>query len=652
LGRIKSLEPLKLRVFGLLIARLPDDNCKAMPQDQLRTAIDALRARLQDELEAQLTSFTERQEQAIDEARRAAETETEQRWTAKVDAVRAEWAARLETEVAGAKGEAERRFVAEVARLRAEAERATVEAGERARMQAEQAAAQARTAAEQASAQAIARVRGEAEQAAAQLAEKARVEAEQAAALVSARIRAEVEQATAVVAARVRDEADQEIESERQRGIALLDAERERSSADLDAERQRASAALDAERQRVEAERQAERQRHEADRLSERQRFDAERQQFRTERQRFEIERQQFALERDRLTAELEETETTRSRGGQIDADLQRLEAELAAEREQMHELNDALRGANESLRRVEGALEQERQGRASDAAAQAQSSAAAATALSVTQARAAERDLQLAAVERLFGAMRAMDQATSLTAILGALVEAAAAEAPRAALFIASGDHLQGWKALGFTGVEIANQRLSAGDDGLLSLVMDRGEAVATSEDQGVASPGFAALPPGRAAIGVPLAIAGEPVAVLYADDGGGGDQPAPAPWPEAVQILASHAASCLAHVTATRTAQAMRFAGGDAVADDESSAKRYARLLVSEIKLYNEGAVRVGRENRDLLSRLRGEIERARRLYEERVPAEAGHHASYFHQELVQTLADGDAALLGEPA
>jgi hypothetical protein len=84
---------------------------------------------------------------------------------------------------------------------------------------------------------------------------------------------------------------------------------------------------------------------------------------------------------------------------------------------------------------------------------------------------------------------------------------------------------------------------------------------------------------------------------------------------------------------------------------ADDDTSARRYARLLVSEIKLYNEGAVRVGREKRDLLQRLRPEIERARRLYEERVPDAVGARGQYFQQELVQTLADGDAARLGEP-
>ena len=83
----------------------------------------------------------------------------------------------------------------------------------------------------------------------------------------------------------------------------------------------------------------------------------------------------------------------------------------------------------------------------------------------------------------------------------------------------------------------------------------------------------------------------------------------------------------------------------------NDVQGARRYARLLVSEIKLYNEAAVRAGREQRDLLQRLRAEIDRALKLYEERVPAAVGGRHAYFQQELIQTLADGDAALLGAP-
>jgi len=82
-------------------------------------------------------------------------------------------------------------------------------------------------------------------------------------------------------------------------------------------------------------------------------------------------------------------------------------------------------------------------------------------------------------------------------------------------------------------------------------------------------------------------------------------------------------------------------------ATEDEIQSARRYARLLVSEIKLYNEGAVRVGRERRDLRARLGDEIDRARRLYEQRIGTAVPDRETYFHQELVQTLADGDPSL-----
>ena len=101
----------------------------------------------------------------------------------------------------------------------------------------------------------------------------------------------------------------------------------------------------------------------------------------------------------------------------------------------------------------------------------------------SVTAARAAERDAQLESVERLLGALRSLDTADSLTQILERIVQAAAVEAPRAALFIVSGDQLQGLRASGFEHVDIGSERLPATGSGLLALAVDRREAVATSD-------------------------------------------------------------------------------------------------------------------------------------------------------------------------
>ena len=84
------------------------------------------------------------------------------------------------------------------------------------------------------------------------------------------------------------------------------------------------------------------------------------------------------------------------------------------------------------------------------------------------------------------------------------------------------------------------------------------------------------------------------------------------------------------------------------DGSAEEDTSARRYARLLVSEIKLYHEEAVVEGRRDRDLATRLGGEIARARVMFEQRVPSHVRERTDYFRDELVRTLANGDASLL----
>ena len=384
------------------------------------------------------------------------------------------------------------------------------------------------------------------------------------------------------------------------------------------------------------------------------------------ESMRLRVEAEQAAAESTtRVRQELEDA---------LDEERQRAAAQLAAERQQLSTERDrvqqelqrarqqleSLKSDTEALRsareKAETALEDERRARELDAKRQEQTASAAA------EARVAERQVQLAVVERLLGAIRSLDAGRSLSQVLSALLTSAAAEAPRVALFVMNGNEIKGWKAEGFA-VDAASLQVSSNDEGLLPDAVRRGEPVVTS-DAGPAAPSFANLPADRAAIAVPLLVGGQPVAVLYADDASEGEPQAPASWPEAVQILCRHASVNLAHLTAARAADAMRRSvapptaapagpGGTAApAEDGNSARRYARLLVSEIKLYNEAAVRLGRQKRDLLVRLKPEIDRARRLYEQRISSAVDSRGALFQQELVQTLADGDPALLGGSA
>ncbi|HXW04036.1 MAG TPA: hypothetical protein VD833_02300 [Vicinamibacterales bacterium] len=574
-----------------------------MPDDFFRSAFDTLRSRLQAELDSQLTALEERQAEAIARARQDAETESERRWSARLEETRAEWSTRLETDLAAAMEEAARRSEAEALRARIESEQALAEVRDAAGREWEQRLQDERTRAQQAAdhgQEQIDQIRSDLARTGAEL----------------ARVRQELERAEEQTARRVED-----LERER----TALAEERHH----LEEAHTGAIAALQAERTTLLADRTT--------LLSD---LEHERRRLRE----VEAARDQALTARAAAAAAFE--------AARADLDHNRSDAEASLERERAR-----VRGLEASLAETRSALDAARR-EAREAATTAEAELHRAQAAQ-TDARVVERQWRVAVVERLLTGAKAMSAARSLSDTLAALVSAASAEAPRAALLIVNGPRLQGWRAEGFAGTAPAMIHASLDDGSAIAEAARTGEAVSTSA---APAPRFSGLPSDRLGLAVPVTVGGHAVAVLYVDDGGGGEAEAPGSWPEAVQLLGRHASACLAHLTAVRTAQAMRAAPVAPVAaaptatsarsaEEDASARRYARLLVSEIKLYNEGAVRVGREKRDLLQRLRSEIERARRLYEERVPPAVGARGEYFQQELVQTLADGDAALLGEP-
>lgn len=80
------------------------------------------------------------------------------------------------------------------------------------------------------------------------------------------------------------------------------------------------------------------------------------------------------------------------------------------------------------------------------------------------------------------------------------------------------------------------------------------------------------------------------------------------------------------------------------------QNDARRFARLLVSEIKLFNAAKVNDGRRNYDLYDRLKDEIDIKRKIYDRRVPPAVAANFDFYYEELVQTLAEGDPAKLGK--
>jgi hypothetical protein len=77
-------------------------------------------------------------------------------------------------------------------------------------------------------------------------------------------------------------------------------------------------------------------------------------------------------------------------------------------------------------------------------------------------------------------------------------------------------------------------------------------------------------------------------------------------------------------------------------------NKAKRFAKLLVEEIKLYNQAKVSEGRSTKDLYDRLKDDIDKSRATYDKRY-GQSVKDVDYFNQELVRILADNDRTILG---
>ena len=117
-----------------------------------------------------------------------------------------------------------------------------------------------------------------------------------------------------------------------------------------------------------------------------------------------------------------------------------------------------------------------------------------------------------------------------------------------------------------------------------------------------------------------------------------------APAPAPPAVRPAAAAPAppapappTAVADTSVRPSRGARRLAGplapleGD---DRREEARRFAKLLVSEIKLYNEKAVLDGRAHGDLYDRLKEDIDRSRQMYDERIPEDVRANTNFFYE------------------
>jgi hypothetical protein len=115
--------------------------------------------------------------------------------------------------------------------------------------------------------------------------------------------------------------------------------------------------------------------------------------------------------------------------------------------------------------------------------------------------------------------------------------------------------------------------------------------------------------------------------------------------PAAEVVEIASAHAASAAAPAAATDPLAGL----SPEDADVHRKAQRFARLLVDEIKLYNQAKVAEGRRNKDLYDRLKEDIDKSRGTFQKRYGNTVAASGDYFQHELVRSLAEDDISIMG---
>lgn len=295
-------------------------------------------------------------------------------------------------------------------------------------------------------------------------------------------------------------------------------------------------------------------------------------------------------------------------------------------------------------------------------------------------------------ATDLLNAAVASVQDATAQTDILKSLLDGATKFSERAGLMVVRGTTATGWQARGFDDNDSFKLLTVDCSKGLCERVLHNRAPSAAAADE--FDHGFVQRfgPPADGnVVLLPLVIKEKVAAMMYAD---GGDKGAAGLDSSALELLvrttglwleilsfrklgtsehhaaheippapahASAVASAAPAVAAVAPAAEPKPAGAIQVApppsqpaatggEDEirNKAKRFAKLLVEEIKLYNQAKVSEGRSTKDLYDRLKDDIDKSRATYDKRY-GQSVKDVDYFTQELVRILADNDRTVLG---
>jgi hypothetical protein len=264
--------------------------------------------------------------------------------------------------------------------------------------------------------------------------------------------------------------------------------------------------------------------------------------------------------------------------------------------------------------------------------------------------------------VNDLAGWARAVARADSPADVFKTLLEASRSAAPRAAVFLVRQGELHGWGSAGHAPDAAQAQRAFRAplDEGWLGEVARDPEGAPCPRPADASDPDFGQRE-ATETVGCAVRIDDRPIALVVGERSSDED-----PWlPDGLALLAAvarlrlelnlarrRAGTSVETGTATRPAP-VPSEPASAEPDDEAVpnlevARRYARLVATDIRLYNEEAVMLGRRNGDLAERLSEPIDRGREAFARRHGDLGPTGLELLHEAYVQVLAGGDAALI----
>jgi hypothetical protein len=164
--------------------------------------------------------------------------------------------------------------------------------------------------------------------------------------------------------------------------------------------------------------------------------------------------------------------------------------------------------------------------------------------------------------ISRVVGAVRKLDEATTLRGVLDALADGAAAETVRSAVLLVDGEWLRSYRHHGYDRAA-APEDLRADASMLLASVVDS-KMTAPLEPPTARTersrPPFLRVLPGRVGLAMPLVLAQQVVAIVFAEGAARQPhEPGEPVWTEQVEVLVRHASGRLENVTSSRTVEVL---------------------------------------------------------------------------------------------